>query len=305
VAALVAAVLVLLAVHPADAAKKKRSRKKTPEPTAVPRAPDPYKVTFTTPDGVTLAATWRPVPGNPDASAVLLLHDFSRDRRTWEPFVPDLLARGLASLAVDLRGHGESTRSVKGNVHLSPRLLQDPNAFPRDTETACRWLRARSRKVGVLGLSLGANLALLATANGWADAGVAVSANVDRLAPLAGALSTKGRGLFVLASEQDAGRAQSARVLDQAGLPPKKAVLLPGAAHNLALFDTHPEAKAAALDWLVGLLGVAPPTPTPTSVPIREDAPFAVTPVPERVEFLPTPAPTPTPEPDLPTPVPQ
>jgi alpha-beta hydrolase superfamily lysophospholipase len=265
-AALLAAVS-LLATPTAGAARRKRRR--TPEPTAVPRAPDPYRVTITTADGVSLAASWRPVPERPRAPAVLLLHDFSRERRTWDPLAPELTARGLATLAIDLRAHGES---VKKNgsppLRISPRLQSDPNGMPRDVEAACRWLRERAPRVGVLGLSTGGNLAVIATASRWADAGVAVSANIDRLDALAGSRPKKARGMLFLVAEDDPQRAASARAFVAAAEEPKKMLISPGTAHNLALFAEKPEAKAAALDWLDKQLGATPlPTPVPLPTP--------------------------------------
>ena len=285
--AAVAAVIAALVVGaPLDAAKKKRkpTKKKGPEATAVPRPADPYRVTLATDDGVSLAATWRPVPGQPDAPAVLLIHDFSRDRRQWEPLAADFLARGLATLAIDLRAHGESLRKAgtAAPLHLSPTLQTRPNAFPRDVEAACKWLREKTPKVGVMGLSLGGNLAVLATASAWADTAVVVSANIAKLGLLAGGRPTKPRATLVLASDRDPGRADSAKVLDATGEAPKRTTVYSGASHSLGLLNDHADAKEAALAWLAERLGAtphtpptpapapppeAPPTPTPTAPP--------------------------------------
>ena len=270
-AALVAAVAFLaFSSPPAEAAKKK---KKPPEPAAVPRPPDPWRVTIPTADGVPLAASWRPLPERPDAPAVLLLHDFSRERRDWEPYAPDFAARGLATLAIDLRAHGESTKKNGAPLSISPRQMSDPNGFPRDVEAACRWLRERARKTGLVGLSLGGNLALLASAQGLADAAVIVSANAERLSPLAGGRPTSARGALFIAAEQAPQRAGSARTLFAAAAEPKKLLLVPGSAHNFVLFSEHPEARAAMLDWLAARLGAVPlpsmsaPTPVPSPAP--------------------------------------
>lgn len=271
---------VLLVAPPAAAIAKRTPRKaaakakarRSPAPPSIPRDPDPDKVTLTTPDGVVLAATWRPVAGQPGAPAVLLLHDFSRDRREWDSRSRELNARGLATLALDLRGHGESTRKTTGAVvSPSPRMLHDAGSFPRDLAAACDWLKARSRAVGVMGLSAGANLAVIAAAQGRAAAAVAVSANVKPLSDLAGGVVPVPRATLVLASEQDPGRAASARALYAAGQEPKKVEILPGAAHNMALFVERPEAWAAAVDWLATSLKAVPATtigPGPPDAPV-------------------------------------
>ena len=284
VAAVVATAALLLALaagHGAEAASKKRKKKpKPPEPTAVPRPPDPNRVTIPTADGVSLAATFRPLAERPSAPAVLLVHDFSRERRDWSALAPEFAAKGLATLAIDLRAHGESMNKNGTLLRISPRQMSDPNGFPRDVEAACRWLRARSPKVGVVGLSLGGNLAVLATARGQADAAVVVSANAERLGPLAGDLPAAARAVLFIASEDAPQRAESAKALLTAAAEPKKLLLVPGAAHNLALFEEHPEAKAAMLDWLAGQLGATPVT-TMSAAPATPTPPPASTPAPK------------------------
>lgn len=267
-AAAIGAAVAFLAAPPASAAKKKR---KAPEPTAVPRPADPYRVTILTADGVALAASWRPAAGNERAPAVLLIHDFSRERRELEPLAQKLGEAGYATLSFDLRAHGESTKKSGQPIPISPRLLTDPNGFPRDVEAAAAWLKARAPKTAALGLSTGGYLALLAAARGQVDTAVVISVNEPRVAALAGARPPVPRSLLLIACETDPGRADSARKLEAAAQAPKRLLLLPGAAHNLAVLREHPEAGKAVLGWLAERLGApapqgmsaAPPTPAP------------------------------------------
>lgn len=246
-AAAALAAVAFLTAPPAAAAKKKR---KAPEPTAVPRPPDPTRVTIPTADGVALAASWRPVAGNDRAPAVLLLHDFSRERRELEPLAQQLGEAGYATLAIDLRAHGESTKKSGASLQLSPRLLSDPNGFPRDVEAAAAWMRARAPKTAALGFSVGGYLALLAAARGQVDTAIVVSVNEPKVAGLAGGAPQVPRSVLLLACEADPGRADSARKLEAAAQPPKRALVLPGAAHNLAVLREHPEAAKAVFAWL-------------------------------------------------------
>ena len=288
VAALVAVLAILAAAAvPAEAATKRRKKaKKKPAPIPeVARPHDPFEVTFPTSDGVRLFATWRPSPAGPAAPAVLLLHAFSRERRELAELADELAAKGFSTLALDLRGHGESVKKGGTRIGVSPSLQTSPNAFPRDVEAACSWLRPRSSHIGVLGLSLSGNLAAIATATDWAEAGVAVSPNADRLAPLAGTRPSTPKGLLVLASEKDPGRAESARTLDAAGLEPKAVALYPGTAHALELLRTEAAAKGAAFAWLEARLGPVSPPPAPvTAVAPSDPAPppeATATPAPE------------------------
>jgi alpha-beta hydrolase superfamily lysophospholipase len=267
-AAAALAAVAFLAAPPALAAKRKR---KAPEPTAVPRPTDPYRVTITTADGVALAASWRPVAGADRAPAVLLVHDFSRERRELEPLAQKLGAAGYATLTFDLRAHGESTKRNGQPIPISPRLLTDPNGFPRDVEAAAAWLRTRAPKTAALGLSTGGYLALLAAARGQVDTAIVISVNEPRVAALAGATPPVPRSLLLLACETDPGRADSAKKLEASAHAPKRLLLFPGAAHNLALLREHPEAEKAVFGWLAERLGApapqgmsaAPPTPAP------------------------------------------
>lgn len=267
------------------ATKRRRPARRRPAPIPeVPRPHDPFEVTFPTADGVRLHATWKPSPAGAAAPAVLLVHAFSRERKDLAPLADELGARGFSTLAVDLRGHGESVWKGGARIGLSPSLQTSSSAFPRDVEAACAWLRSRASRVGVVGLSLSGNLAALATATGWADAGVAVSAYAERLPALAGSRPTAARGLLVLASETDPGRAESARTLDAAGRDPKAVVVFPGAAHALDLLTFEPDAKKAAIEWLEARLSPIPPFPVATAAPEPPEAAPAPAPPAEAVE---------------------
>ena len=247
-AAAALAAVAFLTASPAAAAKKKR---KAPEPTAVPRPPDPTRVTITTPDGVALAASWRPVAGNDQAPAVLLDSRFlAREARARAARRRSSAEAGYATLAIDLRAHGESTKKNGQPIPISPRLLKDPNGFPRDVEAAAAWMKERAPKTAALGFSVGGYLALLAAARGQVDAAIVISVNEPRVAGLAGAAPPVPRSLLLLACEADPGRADSAKKLEAAAHAPKRLLLFPGAAHNLAVLREHPEAEKAVLDWL-------------------------------------------------------
>jgi pimeloyl-ACP methyl ester carboxylesterase len=76
--------------------------------------PPAREVTFATADGVTISATFR-AASVPEAPAVILVHQLSSTRAEWQPLLDRLRAQpALTTLAIDMRGHGESTRGPAG-----------------------------------------------------------------------------------------------------------------------------------------------------------------------------------------------
>jgi pimeloyl-ACP methyl ester carboxylesterase len=126
----------------------------TPSPVAQAIAPA-RDVTLRTDDGVTIAATYRPGtrPGGP---AVLLLHGNGASRDAVAPMAEWLAAQGFASLAIDFRGHGQSSAR-------SHSFGYDESI---DADAAFRWLRREQQggKVALIGISLGGAAALIGPA---------------------------------------------------------------------------------------------------------------------------------------------
>ncbi|MGZ6987826.1 MAG: alpha/beta hydrolase, partial [Thermoanaerobaculia bacterium] len=181
----------------------------------------------------------------------------------------ELHALGFATLSFDLRAHGDSTKRGGSTVRISPTLLTDPAGFPRDVEAAAKWMRTKSPRTAALGLGVGGYLALLASSERLVDAAVAISVNEPRVLALAGGKKVAPRAALLLACEGDPGRADSARRLLASAEEPRRMLLFPGSAHDLAVFREHPEAKQAAFAWLGQRLGMPPlATSTPqASVP--------------------------------------
>ena len=116
---------------------------------------------FATADGWTIVGTYR--KGRPDKPVWILTHGVAAGRGEWDAFAEKLLARGIGSLAIDLRGHGESVMRADG----SKRTFESFDAageWPRasaDVLAAAAWLAAhkvsQSRLI-LAGGSIGANL---------------------------------------------------------------------------------------------------------------------------------------------------
>ncbi|SNT13495.1 Serine aminopeptidase, S33 [Sphingomonas laterariae] len=105
-----------------------------------------------TSDGIRIAATF--APGRNDTSpAVLLLHGVDASRDALATNAAWLHSLGYATLAIDFRGHGQSS--------LASRTFGFTEA--RDARAAFEWLKRRQNDapVAVIGISLGGAAALI------------------------------------------------------------------------------------------------------------------------------------------------
>ena len=156
------------------------------------------RVSIRTEDGVTLAATWYE-PSSRPGPAVILVHMLNRSRREWDAVAQRLASEGIGALAFDLRGHGESTAGPPAAAGQSEYA-----SMVQDVRAARRYLAQRTdvqqTRVGVIGASIGANLAALEAS---ADATIA---SLALLSP-----SVDYRGLRI-----DRGRAEG-QAADAAG----------------------------------------------------------------------------------------
>jgi len=119
-------------------------------------------------DLVKLQATLELPSGVPaPIPAVLLLHGFGEDRSVWNDFKKTLLSRGLAVMTLDLRGHGDSKTKNGQPIGAAPDWRTSPHEFPLDVDAAITWLKTQTRinsnKIAVIGVDVGANLALIAS----------------------------------------------------------------------------------------------------------------------------------------------
>jgi pimeloyl-ACP methyl ester carboxylesterase len=106
------------------------------------------EIDFTTADGLTLRADRR---GDPEAPPVVLLHGGGQTRHAWGGTAQALADAGWQTIAVDLRGHGDSDRSPTGDYSV--------DAFVSDVRGIVSALDVPPVLVGA---SLGGMMSLLA-----------------------------------------------------------------------------------------------------------------------------------------------
>ncbi|MBI4368889.1 MAG: alpha/beta fold hydrolase [Elusimicrobia bacterium] len=122
----------------------------------------PELVTFKASDGWTITAMYAaPRKGKP---VWILVHGVGAGKGEWGKFAAKLSALGHGALAIDLRGHGESLKGP-GERLINYEIFDVTGDWPhclRDLEAAVVYLKTSAiglKRIGVMGASIGANLA--------------------------------------------------------------------------------------------------------------------------------------------------
>jgi dienelactone hydrolase len=208
------------------------------------------RVTIRTDDGVTLAATWYE-PASRPGPAVILVHMLNHSRREWDALAQRLASEGIGALAFDLRGHGESGPATPAAANQSEYA-----AMVLDVRAARRYLAQRTdvqqTRVGIIGASIGANLAALAASADATIAGLALlspSGDYRGLRIDAAARKIK-RPMLLVAGDDDPYASRSARELQKDGGGPRELLILKQAGHGTAMLSRDPTLAGALVDWL-------------------------------------------------------
>jgi dienelactone hydrolase len=216
---------------------------------ACPAAAGTQRVTIRTEDGASLAGTWYE-PGVRQAPAVILVHMLHRTRQDWDPIATRLASEGIGALAIDLRGHGESSGGAEGGE------AADYAALVRDVAAARRYLASRSdvqqSRVGIAGASLGANLAVLAASADPSVASLALlSASLDYRGLRIEAAMKKygGRPALLVASDEDPYALRSAKDLQKAGGGKRELLVLNHAGHGTVMLSHDDDLARTLVDW--------------------------------------------------------
>lgn len=207
-------------------------------------SPRTQRITIRTDDGVNVAATWYE-PSRRPAPAVILVHMVHRSRKDWDALATRLSSEGIGALTIDLRGHGES--SGDGS---------DLAAMVHDVKAARRHLASRPDalhgRMGVVGASVGANLAVLAAQDDASLASlVLLSPSLDyRGVRIEAALRKYGaRPALLVAGDDDPYALRTVKDLQKAGGGVRELLVLPQAGHGMQMLTRAPDLPRQIADW--------------------------------------------------------
>ena len=126
-------------------------------------------VSLTTQDGWRLVAVYQaPQAGN---KTVVLLHDLNKNKEVFTSLKASLTKNGFGYLALDLRGHGQSTGGGQARSFAKVGVDNQFNKMTRDVDAAIDFLKKKGiteNKIALLGVGLGANVAAKSTTF-WPD----------------------------------------------------------------------------------------------------------------------------------------
>ncbi|MCO4771949.1 MAG: dienelactone hydrolase family protein [Deltaproteobacteria bacterium] len=217
-------------------------------------------VSLDTDDGLELRGTWQAAPGVTSGPAVVLLHELYGDRQDFNLIWDVFQDNGISTFGLDFRGHGASPDASVDvdTLRITPGLLE------ADVRAALDYVASQSvvdpSKIGVLGLDVGANLAVLgrhasrdATLDNWGVATiVAITPDIEGIEALGGMAA----GDLVLANAQYvAGEnapddADDATALhDDSDDPKDLRIVLGTSAHGAAMLTGSSDARAGIVAW--------------------------------------------------------
>lgn len=221
-----------------------------PPPPAGNRSGAPERVSFETRDGVTLVGTLR-AGGEPSAPAVVLVHQLSSTRAEWEPIVAGLSeVPGMTTLAIDMRGHGESTAGAAGTTldwHDFDRERWPDTRL--DVIAAIDFLAARgdlrpSRFVAV-GSSIGSSAVLAAAAEDTRIERVALLSpgrayhGFDAITPVP---ALGARPLLAVAAQREASAVETAQQMARIATTGRE-IVYAGGNHGVRILEEAPQMK--------------------------------------------------------------
>lgn len=217
----------------------------------------PERIECQTSDNVTLIGDlYR--PSGTAIGGVLLLHMMPADRTSWQAFAAHLLAHNFLALALDLRGHGESIHQTDHLLDYRTFTTANHQASRFDVLAGLSYLKEHERlaeeQLGLVGASIGANLALQALADhpripwgillspGLNYHGIDTALPLTRLAPT--------QAVYLAASNDDDYAFKTIQELNHLRDERTDKRELSGAGHGTTMWEHEPELMDNMVAWI-------------------------------------------------------
>ena len=217
-------------------------------------------LTVTTSDNKEISCSYSYEDGKKETlqPVIVLIHQFNQSKDQWpDSFTQMLIDANYKVFAYDIRGHGSSS---KVDYDLS-KLLTDREGAPRDVVAVFEWLKKQkgvdSEKIGVMGTSIGGNLACYARYYLGAKAVVSVSNSkegffkfMDIDERMMNKVFPRISNILYICGKNDGDHAADEQYLmDNYSENPKELKVIDSDKHGMFLIQEHPEIYQDALNW--------------------------------------------------------
>jgi dienelactone hydrolase len=184
------------------------------------KIPAPQTVKFESAEKAEIVGTFYESP-KANSPAVLMLHQWQSDRKSYDEFARKLQAKGFGVFAIDGRGFGESVKTTDGKQIAPSRTDETVKAMKADVDNAFQFLakqkNVNAQKIGIVGASYGSSLAMIyAAENPQVKAVALLSPGLNYFGnmPTEPAVKNYGdRPLLLVAAEDDKESADSVKKL--------------------------------------------------------------------------------------------
>ncbi|OGZ60858.1 MAG: hypothetical protein A2919_02300, partial [Candidatus Spechtbacteria bacterium RIFCSPLOWO2_01_FULL_43_12] len=198
-----------------------------------------------------------------NAPAVFLLHMMPATKESWRDLASVLVERGFQVLAIDERGHGESTEN--GTLNFREFSSEQQQTKMLDVLAAREFFTKKGVSVSNIffgGASIGANLAIQYLAeNRDCRAVFALSPGynyygIQTLSLMEGVGAEQN--VFLAAAKDDSNVPDSYKAveeLEKTGKARKTVKIFDVGGHGTDIFKEHPDLMRELADWLKGFIG--------------------------------------------------
>ena len=210
-------------------------------------------ITFITADSTTLEATYQRPAARLEKKfpIVVLIHQGGSNRPEWNPYLSAFTTAGYDTFSYDIRGHGQSGGSFSSSDY------NDPDTIPKDRVAALAYVRTsqiqKSARVGIVGASVGGNLACVARQKHWVKPAANLSGKTSAVRNLADVTSLDLESMFHISSSgaQNGNRAIWANELyDLTKTPHQFEIVSGSSAHGVSIIAYDLTLLDRIITWL-------------------------------------------------------
>lgn len=202
------------------------------------------KIFLTTQDNVKIAADLYDI--EKPISWLVLLHMLPATKKSWENFANEARKKGYGSIAIDLRGHGESEGGPEGFFYFKNEEHQNSILDVQSTiDYLIKNKKAASDKIIFIGASIGANLSLqYISENTMFKAAILLSPGLNyrgiKTEPMIKKLQNEQNVFFISARDDGANAEENQKLYNLAPVINKKIQIYETGGHGTDILKNQP-----------------------------------------------------------------